>query len=96
METVTYTITLTEAENDALAYAAVDPEAWIANMVRERARLAMDSIIDICVKACLDNQVQLPMTKPEIIDLAFDNGWVKSLAEQEAQNIAEMQSRSAG
>lgn len=93
MTPVTYTITLTEAENDALAYAAVDPAAWLNSMAKERARVAMENIIDICVKACLEHKVQLPITKEEIIDLAFENKWVKTLAETEAENLAEIETR---
>jgi hypothetical protein len=39
-----YTITLTEAQDKALAYVALDPKEWIQNAVSERARIAMEEI----------------------------------------------------
>lgn len=44
METMEITITLTEAETKALAYVALDPQEWAQNVVKERARLAMEEI----------------------------------------------------
>lgn len=40
-----YTITLTDSEEKALRWAAVDPQDWIENFVRERCRVAIDEIV---------------------------------------------------
>ena len=45
-----FTVTLTDAEELSLSYAAASPAAWIDNAVHERARIAMDEIINIAVK----------------------------------------------
>ena len=40
----TFTITITNAELKALAYAVLDPQDWIENAVHERCRVAMEEI----------------------------------------------------
>lgn len=72
----TYNITLTEAEDAALAYAAVSQQDWIDNVVHERCRLAIDEIVKICVEKCLEENVQVPGSKDEIVALAFEKRWV--------------------
>jgi len=39
-----YTITLTDAEDKALRYVALDPQDWIDNAVHNRCRQAIDQI----------------------------------------------------
>jgi hypothetical protein len=41
----TYSVTLTEAEDKAMHIIAVDPAEWVSNVVKERARLAMEDIV---------------------------------------------------
>lgn len=48
-----YTITLTDAENKALAYVAYDAQEWIQNAASERARLAMEEIFQLEVARML-------------------------------------------
>lgn len=79
--TFTYTVTLSEAENDAFRYAAHDVQSWIDNAVHNRARIAMDEILDKCFRLCLEHGVQVPQTKEEIITLAFERGWVIPLSD---------------
>lgn len=48
-----YIISLTEAQNKALAYIAYDPQEWIQNAASERARLAMEEIFQLEVARML-------------------------------------------
>lgn len=80
-----YTITLTQSENDALAYAALSQDDWIQNAVHERCRIAIDEIAKICVEQCLANNIQIPGSKDAMVDLAFQNGWVITAAQRQAQ-----------
>ena len=41
----TYTVTLTEAEDKAMHIIAVDPAEWVRNVVKERARIAIEDIV---------------------------------------------------
>jgi hypothetical protein len=79
---IQYTVTLTDAENKALGYFASSQQDWIDNVVHERCRIAIDEIVKICVEKCLETSTQIPGSKDEMALLAFENGWVKTDAEQ--------------
>ena len=73
-----YTITLTDTEDKALSYASATQQDWIDNVVTNRARIAIDEIVKIYTKRALDEGVQIPTTREEIVDDAFTRGWVKT------------------
>ena len=75
--TVTYTITLTDAENTALGYVAAIPQEWIDNAVHNRCRIAIDEIVALAVERCLAQGIQLPGSKDEIVELAKSQGWLE-------------------
>jgi hypothetical protein len=78
-----YTITLTDAENKALAYAAADPAEWIQNAASERARIAMEEIFQIEVARMLQdpNITEIPADREAVV-LAAD---IKSAAERNSE-----------
>jgi len=43
------------------------------------------------VEKCLENNIQIPTSKSDVVKLAFERGWVKSAAqinkEMESQNL---------
>ena len=84
------TITLTDTQYKGLQYAALSPEDWATNAVTERARIANDEIVKTTVEYCLDNGVQVPATREEIVAYAFANGVVKTAAERQAEAEAQM------
>lgn len=88
-----YTITLSAAEDKALSYVASNQQDWIDNAVHERCRVAIDEIAKICVEQCLANNIQIPGSKDAMVDLAFQNGWVITAAQRQAQMEAEMAAR---
>jgi len=79
------TITLTDTQYAGLEYAALSPEEWADNAVTERARIANDEIVNLTVQHCLDNGVQVPATREEIVTYAFDNSIVKTAAVRQAE-----------
>jgi hypothetical protein len=85
----TYTITLTDAENKALGFVALDQSQWIQHAAHERCRIAIDEIAKICVEQCLANNIQIPGSKDAMVDLAFQNGWVITAAQRQAQADAD-------
>jgi hypothetical protein len=89
----TYTITLTSAENSALGYAAFSQQDWIDNAVHERARIAIEEIVQLTVQKCLDTSTQIPGSKEEMVTLAFAQGWVKSAAVRQAEMEAQMETQ---
>lgn len=82
------TITLTDTQLLGLKYVAMDPQEWIQNAATNRARQANDEIVDKTVKFCLDNGIQIPATREEIVSYAYDNGLIITAAEQQEQNLA--------
>ena len=90
-----YTITLSSAEDKALSYAAFSQQDWIDNAVHERCRIAIDEIAKICVEQCLANNIQIPGSKDAMVELAFQNGWVLTAADRQAQAEAEAAARAA-
>ena len=84
------TITLTDTQYKGLEYAALSPQDWAENAVTERARIANDEIVQLTVQYCLDNGVQVPATREDIVAYAFTNNIVKTAAvrQQEAEAAA--------
>lgn len=70
-------IELTETELTALSVVALSPQEWAENAVKNRARIAIDEIVQMCVERCLLEQVAIPGSKEEIVELAVSKGWAK-------------------
>ena len=79
------TITLTDTQFKGLEYAAFSPQDWAENAVTERCRIANDEIVDLTVKHCLDNGIQVPATREAIVQYAFDNDIVKTATVRQAE-----------
>ena len=75
-----YTVTLTNAENLALSHVAANQQDWIDNAVKERARVAINDIVTLAVTKYLDQSITIPATREEIVQDAFDRGWVTAAA----------------
>jgi hypothetical protein len=86
-----YTVTLTDVEELALSHVVLDHQWWIDNAVHERCRAAIDDIAKIAVEKCFELSIQVPANKEATVQLAFDQGWVKSVAQanKEGQLAAE-------
>jgi len=91
----TYTIELTAAEDAALSYAALSQQEWIDNAVHERARIAIEEIVALTVQKCLDTNTPIPGSKDAMVELAFEQGWVKTVADRNAEFEAEQAARQA-
>lgn len=85
----TYNIEYTATEDLAMQTIAVSVNEWIQNAAHDRARIAIDEIVQSTVQKCLENNIQIPNTKDDIVQLAFQQGWVKTAAErqQEQQTV---------
>jgi hypothetical protein len=92
----TYTIILSDAEDKALSYASYSQDDWIQNSVHERCRIAIDEIVAITVQKCLQNNIQIPSSKEEIVDLAFSGGWIKTAAQRQTEAQATANGPSEG
>jgi hypothetical protein len=76
-------VTLTQAESKALAYVAEDPQEWVENAAKERARLAMEEIFQ--------SEVQRMLADPDTTEIPADretvvlNADIKSAAERQSE-----------
>ena len=91
----TYTITLKDAEDKALGYVAMSAQDWIDNAVHHRCSLAIEEIVALTVQQCLANNVQIPGSKDEIVELAFAQGWVMAAAQRQAETEAKRETLKA-
>ena len=86
-----YTVTLTEAENKAMEYAAADVQDWVDNAVHNRARIAIDEICDLYVKHKLDNNQPITATnKPDMVLAAYEEGLIKTAAQRNEEAAAQL------
>jgi hypothetical protein len=73
-----YTITLTETEKLAMEYIAYDPQTWVENAFKERARIATEEIVALAVQKFLAANQTIPGSREEIVAAAYSNGWVQT------------------
>ncbi len=64
---VTYTITLSDAENKALGYIAVSQQDWIDNAVKARCENAIQEIFQLEVERKITAGEPITGTKEEIV-----------------------------
>ena len=78
-----YTITLTDAEDKALRYVALDPQDWIDNAVHNRCRIAIDEIYTAEVERMTNDPeiTSIPADKTQVV-LDAD---IQSAADRQAQ-----------
>jgi len=83
---VTYTITLSDAENKALGVVALSQQDWIDNAVHERCRIAIDEIVNAEVQRKLAAGETISGSKEDIVNAAD----IESAAERQARAEAEL------
>lgn len=76
-----YQVDLSESDDLALQYVAVSANDWIQNVVNERCRIATDDIVNLAVRRYLEEGIQVPSTKDDIVLDAFARGWVVKAAD---------------
>lgn len=88
----TYTITLSDAEDKALAHVAVSQDNWIQNAIHHRCYVAMEEIVAAEVQRLLAAGQPITGTKDDIVM----NAPIKSAAEIQAEFEAEQAARQQG
>ena len=82
-----YTITLTETEKLAMEYVSLDPQEWVENAMKERARIAIDEIVKIAVDKFLEINESIPGSKDEIVSQAYSRGWINTVKYYEDNRV---------
>jgi len=83
--TQTITIEITDTEYKGLQYVAADPQEWADNAVTNRCRIAVDEIVDVVVKHCLDNDIQVPASREAIVTYGDDNNIIQTAVQRNAE-----------
>ena len=83
------TVTITDTQLKGLEYVALSPQEWADNAITERARIAVDEIVQMYTTRALDEGVQIPATRELIVADAFTRGWAQTAAQVEAAQTAE-------
>jgi hypothetical protein len=78
---ITYTITLTDAEDKALHTVAMSAQDWINNAVHERCRIAIEDIVNLEIQKKLAAGEPIIGSKEDIV-LAAD---IESASEKETR-----------
>lgn len=76
-----YTITLSESEKLAMEFAAKDPQEWIDNAFKNRARIAIDEICSLLMTHCNENSIAMAVGKEAQVIQAFELGVVIKASE---------------
>jgi hypothetical protein len=77
----TISIELSDVEMKTFEFVADDPQFWAENLVRSRIKMGADEITQTVVKHCLDNGLEIPASRDEIIMFGFDQNIVKTVQE---------------
>jgi len=82
-----YTVTLTDTEKSAMEYVAYEPQEWIENAFKQRAKIAIDEIVKIAVEKFLEINESIPGSKDEIVFQAYSRGWVNTVKYYEDNKV---------
>ena len=74
-----YTVEITEIEDKAMSYIAVEVQNWIDTAVTERARRAKADILQLNMKHCNSNGIAIAENPDKQLEQAFSLGVVKAL-----------------
>jgi hypothetical protein len=77
-----YTISYTQEQELAMQYVTASVDEWLQNAAHERARLAVDEIVQLSVQKFLTTNQPIPQTKLEIVSAAYANGWIETAAQR--------------
>lgn len=80
----THNITLTATEEKAMTYVALNVSDWIDNAAKNRARIAIEEIIQKNTEYCNENNIQIAVGIDGQVQQAFDNGVVITAVQNNA------------
>ena len=82
-----YTVTLTDTEKLAMEYIAYEPQDWVENAMKERARIAIDEIVKIAVDKFFEINESIPGSKDEIVSQAYSRGLINTVKYNEDNRV---------
>lgn len=82
------TVKLTTAQEQALAYVALDPVEYVTAGIEAAIHRAMDDIVSTEVQRKLNLGEPIPGSRDEIIEQAFEMGRIQTAAQRQEQSEA--------
>ena len=77
-----FTITLTDTENKAMEYCAADVDEWITNAATNRARIAVEEIIQLNTAHCNANSIAIAVGRDAQVAQALSLGVIDKAADR--------------
>ena len=77
-----YTVTLTDTEKTAMEYIAVDVDEWITNAATNRARIAIEEIIQLNTAHCNANSIAIAVGAAAQVAQALSLGVIDKAADR--------------
>jgi hypothetical protein len=78
----TYSVELTELEDLAFQYAAINTDEWVENAVKHRCQIALEEIITTVAPRYLLENIQMPTTQIEVVQDAYSRGWIQTASDR--------------
>lgn len=79
-----YTVTLTETQNKAMEYCAASVQDWVDNALKNRARIAIDEIIQLNTAHCNANGIAIAVGADAQVAQAYELGVITTAAARNA------------
>ena len=76
-----YTVTLTDTEKTAMEYIAFDVDQWITNAATNRARIAIEEIINLNTTHCNNNSIAIAVGVDAQVAQALSLGVIDKAAD---------------
>ena len=83
------TITVTDTELKGLEFVAVSVQDWVDNAATNRARIAVEEIIQLLVAHCNANDIVLAVGRDAQVIQAYDLGVVQKAADVSEPSVPE-------
>ena len=77
-----YTVTLTDTEKTAMEYIAFDVDEWITNAATNRARIAIEEIINLNTTHCNNNSIAIAVGVDAQVAQALSLGVIDKAADR--------------
>lgn len=85
-----YTITLTDTEKMAMEYVAKDVDDWITNAATNRARIAIEQIIQLNTAHCNANSIAIAVGSDAQVAQAYSLGVVDKAVDRVDTSTSEL------
>jgi len=77
-----YTITLTDTEKTAMEFIALDVDEWITNAATNRARIAIEQIVQLNTAHCNENSIAIAVGRDAQVAQALELGVIDKAADR--------------